>query len=82
MKWEFSDKVLLSLLVSERNTNSEPESYPSLTEEPHTIHEESYMPKNVIHTLLLEQTTLLVSKKLIKDRTLNPYCVPNFNAES
>lgn len=45
IKWEIFVEVLLSLLVSERNINSGPESYPSLTEEPHTIHEESYMPK-------------------------------------
>lgn len=33
--------------------NTGPESYPSLTEEPHKIYENSYMPKNGVLTLLL-----------------------------
>lgn len=48
--------------------NSGPESYPSLREEPHKIHEESYMPKNGAHVLLSVQT-LLASKKLVKEGT-------------
>lgn len=53
IKWEFSVKVLLSLPLSERNRNAGPESYPSLTEEPDKIYENSYMPKNEVLTLLL-----------------------------
>lgn len=70
--------MLLSLLVSERNMNSGPESYPSLTEELHKIQEESYMPENRVHALLLVQM-LLVSKKSVNKGPLNPPYVPNFN---
>lgn len=58
--------------------NSGPESYPSLTEELHKIQEESYMPENRVHALLLVQM-LLVSKKLVNEGPLNPSYVPNFN---
>lgn len=58
--------------------NSGPESYPSLTEELYKIQEESYMPENRVHALLLVQM-LLVSKKLVNEGPLNPPYVPNFN---